>query len=486
MFPWYFFASMINLYSYRNGLNLQNQNSSLSTQVTNSQAVSSNTRTNNPITTSATNASSNRVSSNDIGQGSYEENNSTPTNSAFSEIEYISFKLSNYRVQSNQLSKLYETRTREEQSPNASAADKKFSQEQKSWIEQQQRQKNELIGFWEKNINSWTQEAKREMPNQNTLEFKKISTIREKISSLENDYDAIVNEETQNPQNLQKQAIKDKIDGAWREFNYADNTNASLDKVLNILGVSQEQAANYEAPKIYPSSPAVRNTNNTQVSNQTSISLQNTSSTEDQSTNSVASSIKSKIAGIQKNANARRAKQLKQAESSGAESTNRNNDSTKAAQANCPARQGGTTNQESLTIQTHKDIDKAKKILQEIKQSNSLSSTEKQELSIQLKTAFETMDSFFQLEQQLLNSSVQKAESRARADRSYADGMSARERRQDKGAANEQARLSEIRLGDSRADLTMAQSNKMQVASVLQSINSSLLGYETSRIFNRG
>jgi hypothetical protein len=64
--------------------------------------------------------------------------------------------------------------------------------------------------------------------------------------------------------------------------------------------------------------------------------------------------------------------------------------------------------------------------------------------------------------------------------------MSARERRKDKGAANEQARSSEIRSGNLKADLVSAQSNKMQVTGVLQSINSTLISYESTSMFNRG
>jgi len=224
---------------------------------------------------------------------------------------------------------------------------------------------------------------------------------------------------------------------------------------------------------------AVNNTSST-IQTQSATSSSNASSTENQSTRPDVDSIKDKIKKIKDNAEAKRTKQLEKG------SQTSNNDSNTKALANCPNSQGATNNQQSLTIQTHKDIEDAKKILKDIRESTSLTRTEKADLTKQLRGAFETMDSFFQLEQQLLQSSVQRAESQARADRGFADGMSARERRKDKGAANEQARSSEIRSGNLKADLVLAQSNKMQVTGVLQSINSTLMSYETDRIFNRG
>lgn len=224
--------------------------------------------------------------------------------------------------------------------------------------------------------------------------------------------------------------------------------------------------------------PTVNNTS-TAVQNQSLTSSTNTSSTESQSSTSEVDSIKAKIEKIQKNADDRRTKQLEKGSQT-------NNDPNTKALANCPNSQGGTSNQQSLTIQTHKDIDDAKKILRDIRESSTLSRAEKINLSKQLRGAFETMDSFFQLEQQLLQSSVQRAESQARADRSFADGMSAKLRRKDKGAANEQARNSEIRSGNLKADLVSTQSNKMQVTGVLQSINSTVMSYETLTMFNRG
>jgi len=224
-------------------------------------------------------------------------------------------------------------------------------------------------------------------------------------------------------------------------------------------------------------------TNN--IQNPFSTNSQDSSSTANQSGSTTVDSLKTRIEELQLNAEEKRLKQLNSNSSSTTRSNTIDNDSNKTAQANCPSGQGGTTNQRSLAIETNRDIEEAKKILQEIQQSSSLSRTDKINLAKQLKTAFETMDSFFQLEQQLLNSSVQRAESQAKADRGYADGMSARERRKDKGAANEQARASEIRVGDLRSDLVLAQSNKMQVAGVLQSINSSMFGFEMMRTFNR-
>lgn len=221
--------------------------------------------------------------------------------------------------------------------------------------------------------------------------------------------------------------------------------------------------------------------------NTTAPVTQNTSSNITESTprtgtevaTSTTDALKTRINKLQESANSKRNSQT------GASKSNRTNDANRSGQiqASCGA-QGGTGNQRSLTIELNKDIDEAKKIMREIKEADNIGQEDKKKMLKDLRGAFETLDSIFSLEQQLLNASVQQADSQARADRTFVENMTDKERRKDKGASNEQARNSEVHAGNLRSDLSLAQSNKLQTQGFLQTINATITGYEVNSVFS--
>lgn len=268
---------MIILYNNRNRINNQNQTASAASQASTSRSNSSILRTNSSSGSNPNTTASQARSTNQLDTPSYHispelsfevADSSDPRNPEHIELKYCKIKVGILKEQQEQFKTLLKDYQSEEQKSTTSAAQKQSLRTQRTEIEKTQTLNSTLLGFWEENKTAWTQEVRRELPPENTPEFKKIQIIRHTIAGLENDYEfALENENAPNPNNQagpNKQAIKEKIDNVRRVFQYNDNTNASLDRALNILGITQEEASNfvYQSPSNTSTNTKVESRNN--------------------------------------------------------------------------------------------------------------------------------------------------------------------------------------------------------------------------------
>ena len=178
-------------------------------------------------------------------------------------------------------------------------------------------------------------------------------------------------------------------------------------------------------------------------------------------------SIKSKISSVRSRVDSTRETQLKQAEPNNQKS-----------HVMCAHRGPKQMDQKSLTIEASRNIEDAKKVMKEIKASDSLNVEEKIELVESLKGVFETLDAVFTLEQKLTGAETKKAQAEFTSHNNYLAKMTNNNRKAYGWIVNGKIQKSEVKVANSKIDQDFANSNASDVKGFMGSLDSMINSME--------